>query len=289
MNMRTGFSARTVAVRRGLGLLVVLVLILSACNMPQSQGQSETAIAETVAARMTLPGDEDQGTVITDLPSSSAVQITVSVDTNCRSGPDAVYDRLGVLMAGETAEVVGRRAVADYWVIQNPDAPGTCWLWGMYATLVGDVSLLPEMTPPPTPTSPPPTPTTEEPTVTTPPHADFTLTFLSVCNPTTNPWANFRIVNTGNMTLQSAYTSIIDTEVPAQMYGPGASDTPFRNTQNCDDTTMVSSVAPGNTIYMRVSLHNEVSGHIVLAAIQLCTQDLQLGSCEIRTVDFIFP
>ncbi len=289
MNSQPQHLRRPFPFRRSLALLLVLVLILSACNMPQSQGQSETAIAETVAARMTLPGDEDQGTVITDLPSSSAVQITVSVDTNCRSGPDAVYDRLGVLMAGETAEVVGRRAVADYWVIQNPDAPGTCWLWGMYATLVGDVSLLPEMTPPPTPTSPPPTPTTEEPTVTIPPHADFTLTFLGVCNPTTSPWAIFRVINTGSLTLQSAYTSIIDTTASVTMYGPASSDVPFRNTQNCDDFNVVDSLAPGTSIYMHYYLSHTVSGHNAQATIKLCSQDFQEGSCVTRVVNFVFP
>jgi hypothetical protein len=51
----------------------------------------------------------------------------------------------GVLHVGETAEVVGKRTAANYWVIKNPDATGVCWLWGMYATVVGNVDLLPEM------------------------------------------------------------------------------------------------------------------------------------------------
>lgn len=91
-------------------------------------------------------------------PTSSAVILTVSLATNCRSGPGKDYPQLGSLQVGETAQAVGRYTPADYWVIQNPDAPGTCWLWGQYVSVVsGDPQSLPQFTPPPSPTMETPT------------------------------------------------------------------------------------------------------------------------------------
>ncbi len=264
-------------------LLLAFVCILSACNLPFYSMQPGSATEDAAAPSTQTSSDLGQSLPDTPLsPIVSAPIVHVTTETNCRSGPDKQYDRLGVLLVGETAEVVGKRTIANYWVIQNPDASGTCWLWGMYATVEGNTDLLPEMTPPPTPTPLPPTDTV-------PPYADFTLTFLNVCNPTTDPFAIFRVTNTGTMTLHSAQASIVDTTASTMMYGPGTSDTPFRNTDHCDDWVLVSSVDPGNTLYMRYGLHNEVAGHNVQATIKLCSQDGLLGSCVTRVVNFVFP
>ena len=89
---------------------------------------------------------------ITLTSTSSVPMVTVSKDTNCRTGPGKEYDYLGALLIGETAEVIGKNTVTDYWIIKNPDRDGNCWLWGNYATVTGDVSKLPEAAIPPTPT-----------------------------------------------------------------------------------------------------------------------------------------
>lgn len=76
--------------------------------------------------------------------------ISVSKDTNCRVGPGKAYDKVGGLMIGETAEVVGRDPTGRYWYIKNPDQTnGYCWLWTEYATVAGNTSVLPVYTPPP--------------------------------------------------------------------------------------------------------------------------------------------
>ena len=63
-------------------------------------------------------------------------QISVSVATNCRAGPGKAYDRVGALLVGEFAQVVGRNPTGNYWYIRNPDSStGFCWVWGEYATL----------------------------------------------------------------------------------------------------------------------------------------------------------
>jgi len=48
--------------------------------------------------------------------------VTVSQNTNCRSGPSTQYNIVGSLLIGQTAEVVGKSAFANnYWVIKNSD------------------------------------------------------------------------------------------------------------------------------------------------------------------------
>lgn len=82
----------------------------------------------------------------------SAVTLKVRVDTNCRTGPGRPYDIVTILRIGKTATVVARHGTADFWVIENPDGAGTCWVWGEYATLTGPASSLPVWTAPPLPT-----------------------------------------------------------------------------------------------------------------------------------------
>jgi hypothetical protein len=94
-------------------------------------------------------------------PTPSVPTVTVSVNTNCRTGPSTQYDLVGGLNVGQSAEVVGKNsAVSNYWVIRTPGG-GTCWLWGQHATVSGNTANLPEYPVPPTPTpsiTPTPTP-----------------------------------------------------------------------------------------------------------------------------------
>ncbi len=156
-----------------LSLLLAVFILLSACNLFQvsppaadglagtqaalEQTQIAMAIEQTMAA-MSVPeaGETPQppgGTV------TVTVTVTVSVDTNCRLGPGTAYAIVGALAVGQSAEVVGRSASSDNWIIRLPsNLAVTCWLWGQYATVSGDTSTLPVITPPPTPTMTPTVP-----------------------------------------------------------------------------------------------------------------------------------
>ncbi len=152
---------------------LVLILGLSGCNLPGNtqdipiddlvatyQKQTEDALGSDSP----LEGETSEPSAETPQPSltpsatvtPTATQgkptVSVSVDTNCRTGPGKVYDWIGGLLVGEKAEVVGRSTDGQYWVIKNPDQSGECWLWGNYATVTGSTTDLPRYTPPPTPT-----------------------------------------------------------------------------------------------------------------------------------------
>lgn len=89
---------------------------------------------------------------ITLTPTPDKPMVSVSVNTNCRTGPGMQFDQIGSLLVGEQAEVVGTFPGGDYWIIKNPRRSGECWLWGNYATIVGQTAGLPIFTSPPTPT-----------------------------------------------------------------------------------------------------------------------------------------
>jgi len=88
----------------------------------------------------------------TQTPTPDSAIVHVDQNTNCREGPGIPYDILGALLIGENSQVIGQLSGGDYWVIENPDGPGVCWVWGFYATLEGPTGGLPYFTPPPSPT-----------------------------------------------------------------------------------------------------------------------------------------
>jgi len=112
---------------------------------PEEQAPIPTQ-TETLSSTMTSMA------TITLTPTSEKALVSVSVDTNCRSGPGTIYDYIGALLVGEQAEVVGRSDDGQYWIIKNPDRDGECWLWAQYAEIMGQVAELPLYTQPPTPT-----------------------------------------------------------------------------------------------------------------------------------------
>ncbi len=165
-----------------LGLVCIMAIGLSSCqSLFGTQAPSgedlvaeqlaQTFIAQTLDAAPGTASEPENGPVpsptpvlpsltptlspsltITLTPTLTAPVVHVDVDTNCRKGPGEPYDYLGGLLVGEEATIVGRSADDDYWIIENPDAPGECWIWGFYATVENPTDQLPVYTPPPTPT-----------------------------------------------------------------------------------------------------------------------------------------
>ena len=180
---------------------LIIILGLSACNLPsQAPGTSTpesdivataTALALTFAAQGSQPAATEFPSSTpfpTDIPTITLTStptvpmVTVSVNTNCRTGPSVVYDLIGALLVGEQAVVVGKFSSGNYWIINNPDSSGTCWLWGEYATVSGNTAGLPEYTQPPTPT-PTNTPTSTPTSTPPPPNTPANFTATKICTP----------------------------------------------------------------------------------------------------------
>jgi hypothetical protein len=208
--------------RRPFIFSLLVAFIVSACNLPSGGGDSgedvdDLALTVTAQALLLQPGGggqqppaapENTATpefTATPGPTStpSVPQVTVSVDTNCRTGPGVVYDLIGALLVGQVGTIVGKNTSTGYWIINNPGKTGTCWLYPQYATVSGNTANLQEYSIPPTPTptrTPTPTATqtfTPTPTL-APPAAVDNVAVAKVCIPLVLPIYNY----TGSLTWQ---------------------------------------------------------------------------------------
>lgn len=72
---------------------------------------------------------------------------------NVRSGPGSLFDRVGVLLAGQTVPVKGRSTGGDWVYIEYPGAPGGMgWVYAPLVEVRPPNTQLPIVEPPPTPT-----------------------------------------------------------------------------------------------------------------------------------------
>ncbi|MEO5887223.1 MAG: SH3 domain-containing protein [Anaerolineales bacterium] len=211
---------------------------------------------ETATATLAIP------------PTSTIALISVSVNTNCRIGPGRVYDRVGALLVGETAEVYGRNPTGEYWYIRNPDSGEEfCWLWGEYATLVGNTTLLPVYTPPPTPT----------------PAPAFQASFdgLDTC---VGWWVELELENTGGVTFSSMSLTIRDTVTDVVL---SQTTDNFTNLGGCSNSNTVAEVTPGSspTVSSPPFAYNP-AGHKLRATVTLCSGNAQTGVCISDVTEF---
>jgi hypothetical protein len=201
-------------------------------------------------------------------PTPSVPLITVSVATNCRVGPGRAYDRIGALLIGETAEVFGRDPTGNYWYIRNPDrANDFCWLWGEYATLVGNTAVLPVYTPPPTPT----------------PIPDFTAVYanLETC---VGWWVDLRLDNTGGMTFRSVSVTLRDTVTNTVI---SLTTDGFTNNDGCTGSSTRDILEPGGRRVVSAPAFNyDPTGNDLRATITLCTDKGLKGVCVSKVINF---
>jgi hypothetical protein len=202
------------------------------------------------------------------------VTVSVSGNTNCRTGPLAIYDLVSILYVGETAEVVGRDEAGSTWVIRDPDHPGrTCWLWGRYATVVGNWEALPVIAPPPTPTPAP--------------VAAVSFSYLSTTHCGASYAFRFQVTNTGTMTLESIRIVVTDNTTATSFTHVLDS---FRSYTGCGVESNVQSVGPGAGAVAANILPGELgynpAGHSITATVTVCTENGLGGTCASQTINF---
>lgn len=80
------------------------------------------------------------------LPSTVTGIATVTVESaNCRAKPRGGADRIAFLYRGQEVGILGRNDDREnpWWYVILPDQSGGCWLWGMTATLNGNIDEIP--------------------------------------------------------------------------------------------------------------------------------------------------
>lgn len=201
--------------------------------------------------------------------------LNVTSNTHCRTGPGPTYVSLGVLLVGEDAEVLAQSTVETYWYIHLPDKPDQpCWLSGEYATLEGDTSLLPVLTPLPSPT----------------PEVGFDLFLNSFQSCGSTYYVVFSVQNTGANTFMTGNIEIVEFKNKATLYGPTFQRFPFAHvvTPVCPPDHD-NELLPGQILYIHVPIDPVPHGKTARGTVKLCTGDYQGGECVTREIYFDIP
>lgn len=280
-------------------LLLVASLALTACGSP---GPSQIDIAGTIDAAVgatvealpsrtpvpalatpsqtptqpnpVIPTEEATTPVTPAVQASVGVGVSVSLTTNCRTGPSLAYPRVFSIDPGVVAQVAGRSSDNSYWYIANPEqSQQHCWIWGKYATVTGDVSLLPVVTPEPVPAQ----------------QIDFTMYRHSFTQCGTARVA-LVVVNSGLTTFKSARVQVRDVTANNNIYGPVTDSSPFGdNPTSCPRDKSGESLAPGATAYLVIPLNDIKAGNQAAAYVNLCTKDDGEGTCVTKSAYFRLP
>lgn len=280
--------------------VTVLIIVSLACVLPATPAPTEdinflgTAVMSTMISGATqtaisgLPVDLLETTTpfptstpelptlsptvtLTSTPIFTATpivpMISVSVATNCRVGPGKVYDRVGALLVGQVAEVIGRNEMSNYWYIREPNRNVNCWLWGEYATVTGNFAALPVYTPPPTPT----------------PMPDFEAEYerLESC---TDWWVDINLANTGGISFDSVSLTVRDQD--SGIVTSMISDN-FTDLDGCSEADSRERLNPGADHTVSSSAFTyDPRGHKLRATITLCSSDELSGTCITEVINF---
>jgi uncharacterized protein YgiM (DUF1202 family) len=85
--------------------------------------------------------------------------VTALVDANLRAGDSTIYRVVGVLFTGEEAQVIGISTSGSNWYLVRAPNGTEGWIAPSTVTLVGDITTVPYVNPPATPTFTPIPPT----------------------------------------------------------------------------------------------------------------------------------
>jgi len=127
--------------KRALIGIVAILGGMTACSLPTQASQEDLPGTITAQALTLQVPTAAAGTPTATV--TSGVKVSVTSDTNCRTGPSQNFDRVLVATPGQDFTVVGKNTELDYWIIQTSTG-GTCWLWGRYAVITGDPGTVPE-------------------------------------------------------------------------------------------------------------------------------------------------
>lgn len=125
-------------------LLVCLILSALAMAWPAPSAEASGAAQIPTGSKLT----------VTSTPGGPKVMVVPGNEpqANLRAGPGALYDRVGILLVGQSAPAKGRSPGGEWILIEYPGGPnGQAWV---YAPLVqlDPPSMLPIVEPPPSPT-----------------------------------------------------------------------------------------------------------------------------------------
>jgi hypothetical protein len=194
--------------------------------------------------------------------------VSVSVATNCRTGPGTSYKIMSFLAVGEIARVYGRDPAGLYWYIRNPDnAHNFCWIWGEYSTFSGNLSNVPVYTPEPSPT----------------PKPSLIIKYVGLDSCKTW-WTEFKITNTSMTIYKSIKITILDTVTKKTVT---RTTNGFLNKNGCLVSANKPVLNSGESITVSAQPFGyNPTGHKLRGTFLLCTSNGLKGDCLTSVITF---
>lgn len=140
-------------------MLPLILLALAGCNLPtptpsvlptstQPTATETLTAAPTLAAATDTPTPPPADTVTPTIANPVAIR-----DTLCYGGPGRVYGVISGIQAGRSLTLLGKSALLDWWIVQNPIYNVPCWVAAadLQIDLSFDTSSVEIATPPPYP------------------------------------------------------------------------------------------------------------------------------------------
>lgn len=272
---------------QALCFLLLITLVLSACNLPVNNTAATTpaptepsatveAIAEatttqtqpaasaTVARTATQPVTPDPSdTATAEIPVAEVVR-----QTNCRTGPAGNYDLVAKYAPGQKLNVVARDLGSAYWFVSNPEKPDEqCYLMAQNVKVSGEIAALPKFTPLASPTSVP----------------DFKVEFKKFDTCKGKDFAIFVVENTGSTPFRSAYIKVTDLKVNKSVE---QAINAFDLHVGCTLAKNIAPLNPGETGYVESAPFDwNHSGHKLRATLMLCSEQNLKKVCVDQTIE----
>lgn len=269
--------------------VIVLLIVSLACSQSSTvvptldPNAAQTAIVETIIALQvqTTPSENPVNATSTlELPTATASlsptpepsgtpttpQISVSFDTFCRLGPGIAYEKVGILLVGETTDIIGRHATGQYWYVRNPDIGiEFCWMSGEYASISGNTAVLLVHTPPPS----------------APPEVNVFYDGLDKCT----GWSpRFRLQNLSGTLFKSISMTVRDTTTNTV---EADNTNGFPNTSNCNAPITNEFLIQGSFLMVSAPEFSYNPNNNALSATMIVCTELDLaGTCVTKVVTF---
>lgn len=260
-------------------LLIIGAVILSACNMPGVAAPTATPTFTSTHTPVPTATSTDTPTItftptetLTPEPSATTTPevITAEVvrESNCRIGPAGNYTLVDTYQVGKMLEVIANDLGAGYIFVSNPEKPeDQCYVLTQNLKISGDVSVLPSITPLPSPTAAP----------------YFNVSFRKFDTCGGKDYTIFIVENAGSIPFRSFYIKVTDQKVDKSVEHVVNA---FDNWTGCIIAKDISPLERGATGYVHSPPFNwNVAKDRLRAVIMLCTEkDLQ-GTCVTQIID----
>jgi len=241
---------------------------------------AQTAIVETIAAiqaqttptalptsTLVLPTTTEAPTLTAEPTGTPSVPtISVTVATNCRTGPGTEYERVGMLLEGASTEIVGRDAFGQYWYVRNPSfGVPYCWLSAKYAIISGNPFALPVQ----------PIPGENG--------ADFTADYRGQGKCSGEFWSDIRLTNASRGTFKSINILVTDQDT-GDVHSYTGNEFTFRDGCTVRGT---STIGPDSGVTISApSFAYNLDSHPMSATITLCTESNLTGMCATKIISY---